>query len=237
MKNKIVTMMLVIAMSLCMMACGGKKDDESSSVGHVTSEAVDKSEDDVPKEETGKSEALAGVYPAADELIEIPLGIFYKGTQTDFCKIQAPINYLGGVIYFDDQMEDHISELSDGADVLSDSIDAGLLEEDYSIQDLMVSNAHLVEEPSKIVYTIGTSEQYGYGYDEVRAAYSNATDLKNAENRAFYYVDEYTDTDLVLIYEINSEALLQVQYTGPLADELGLEQIAENLYNIIEVIE
>lgn len=236
MKNRIVIIMLVIAMSLSMMACGSKKENENKNVESTTNETVEK-EEETPKKDVGKSEALAGVYPAADELVEIPLGIYYKGAQTDFCKIQAPLNYWSGAIYYDEQMEDHGSELSDGAVLLSNALDAGLLEADYSIQNFMLSNPHLAEIPTNIMCTIGTTEQHGYGYDEIKEAYENGIELKNKDNRAFYYVDEYTDTDLVLIYEINSEAMLQVQYTGPLAEELGLDQIAENLYNIVEVIE
>ena len=100
-----------------------------------------------------------------------------------------------------------------------------------------MTNPHLAEQPSDIECTIFTTESQGYTYDEVRAGYTDGIDLKNTENRAFYYVDEYADTDFALVYEINSEAMVKVQYTGPLAEELGLEQVAENLYNIIEVIE
>lgn len=237
MKKGILTIMLVIAMALSVMACGGKKDNENQSEESVTSEMVENEEEETPKTDIDKSEALAGVYPSADKLVKIPLGIFCKGAQTDFCRIQAPLNYWGGAIYFDDQMEDHISEIAEGANLLSDSLDNGLLEAGYSIQNMILTNPHLVELPTNIVYTMFTAEFHGYTYDDVRTAYTNGIDLENVENRAFYYVSENTDTDLVLIYEISSEAMLQVQYTGPLVDELGLDQIAENLYNIIEVIE
>ena len=40
----------------------------------------------------------------------------------------------------------------------------------------------------------------------------------------------------VLYYAVNENITLEVQYEGPLAKTLGLDQVAKNLYDIIEVI-
>ena len=54
-----------------------------------------------------------------------------------------------------------------------------------------------------------------------------------------YYVDnrEHIKDDLRVVYNIKEDYYLLVTYRGPLAEKLGIDQLAQNICNLITVIE
>ena len=233
MKKKILVIGL-LAMMITVNACGENKTDK---VFHETSDAeVEKEIKNENDEKISKDKNLLGVYTGEGDICEVPLGTYFKNTQKDFCKVKVPSNYWSGAIYKDENMGQNTFEMSSGADLVSDALDDGLLEQGNSVQYLLINNPELDSECTTVIFTIYTPEECNFA--DVKNLFENVVELKNTENQAFNYVDEsdYSVTDLILYYAVNENITLEVQYEGPLAKTLGLDQVAKNLYDIIEVI-
>lgn len=233
MKKKVLVIVL-LAMMLTVNACGEGDARETS----LDSSPVEETENVKDKVDVEKSEDenLLGVYTGTGDICEIPMGTYFENAQKNYCKIKVPADYWSGSIYKDADMGQNIFEMSSGTELLSDALDNGLLEQGNSVQSLLINNPELDSECTTVTFTVYTPQECNF--EELKTVFENVVEMKNTENQAFYYVDksDYSMTDLILYYAVNENITLEVQYEGPLADELGLDQIAQNLYDIIEVI-
>lgn len=64
-------------------------------------------------------------------------------------------------------------------------------------------------------------------------------ELNHNGHNAIYFVDNHENAtaDVCVSYEVNEDILLYITYEGPVADEIGIDQLARNIYDLIEVIE
>ena len=229
MKKKLLAVLLMAA--FVMTACGGK-DTESkpSDMGNN----VEETQEQVQQETITKSKALAGVYPEGDELAEIPMGTFSDEGQTDYCTVGIPLNYIGGAVSDFSLTENTSFEMFSGGDRVEFAIEEGLLETGNSISYVVISNK--ASENTEIYFNLMSAEEATY--ENVKNMSIDYTEMGTDENPALYYVDEseYAFGDMRLVYSVNPDIMLVIDYAGPLYDELGIDTLAENLYNIIEVI-
>lgn len=179
--------------------------------------------------------ALYEIFPEGNELVEIPLGTYYNEKQTDYCTIKLPKNYYGWSMYLSSENANENFEMAT-SHYLSDSIANGILEAEESIQQIHYSDSQLVEDDTTDIYAnILTSEQITY--EGMKTQMSGAVDIKEIEGKAFYCKGDknYTDIDVTMYYKLTDDITLEVSYKGPLAEEVGIDKIARNLFKLIEV--
>ena len=230
MKKKLLAVLLMSA--LFMTACGGK--DSGSNPSDVGDSAEENQEQTSVEEDSVKSKALAGVFPAGEELVEIPMGTYSDVGQTDYCTVKLPSNYIGGAVSALSLSEEKSFDMFSGSDSVTSALEQGLVENENSISYMVISNQE--SDTTKVYLDLMCAEKATY--ETFKNMSVDYTEIGNSENPALYYVDEssYAMGDMRLVYSVNPEIILVIDYAGPLCDELGIDAIAENLYNIIEAI-
>lgn len=189
-------------------------------------------------EDENEIDALAGIFPNGSELVELNLGTYYNEKQADYCKIKLPENYYGWAIYLAADNSNQNFEMAT-SHFLSDSISNGILEQEEAIQQFHYSNSQLIDEnttTTDIYATIFNPEQITY--EGMKSQMSGAIDIKEIGDVAFYSKGDkkYTDIDVTMYYKLTEDLTLEISYKGPLADEIGVDKIANKLYDLIEVI-
>lgn len=236
MKRSIIT--VIAAVMLLSTACG-KKEETESVIGSAENESVEltdqeneESEEAETKEE--KSDALAGVYLNGGELVDVPMGIYFVGEQKNFCNIKMPTDYLFGAIYTEDGINEKSNQDISEYD-LNLAIEKGIYDQPYASKWVHLLSTK--EDATEMFFNIETSETMTL--DGMKEYAPNYVELGTEELPALYYEDEseYASVDINVCCAINEDILLTISYKGPLAEELSLEQLAQNIYDLIDVIE
>lgn len=223
MKRKWYVIMLTLVMAFTMTACG-----KSSKAPDA--EKADDSKKDVTSE---KSEILGGIYSGGDTLVEIPFGKTINGEATDIFTVKVPENYWCGAFYNDAEGKEHTADMANGNDEVKKAIENGLLTLDGKIHNLALYS------------TDGSSTDILYNYspyteEENYEVWKNSTEdykiIESDKHEAFYY--ETQDGEyVVLLYDLGEKGIIQANFNGKLKDKIGIDQIAQNLYDLITVIE
>ena len=226
MKKRIMILMLALT-ALTLTACGDKEDKAETGTDGISYAEVYEDGNfnlNLLKEE---------VYPLASELTALPMGTYHNKDQEEYCFVRVPLNYLCTASYHDKGSNSYVAKMAQGDGELQQALDRGLLKQKYSVQNITLTNPNLISPHTTITYGIYIADNTDY--DTLLSEYPNGVELQGTNNRAFYYVDEseYATTDLVLIYEINNKILLQAKYEGPMADIVGIDKIAYNIYNAV----
>lgn len=237
MKKKMLSI-LMVSVLLCSVGCGGKTEVKNEKEEKGASGTAEISEEDsAPMTDNNHGEeALAGVYSVGDHLTELLLGTYYEGQQENFVSIQVPENYLIGAIYYLGDDKDGIFEMADGSDLVKDALGNGLLDQENKIQNVLFSAA-VDASAEEVGFAVITSDRVPFDqYKEMAGQYK---ELSSGGYQAIYYVDsnEYATADLNMCYAVSEDVTLCISYQGSLAEELGLDQLAQNLYDLVEVIE
>lgn len=247
--KKVVIAVALLCLLVSIAGCGDKEPKNTTLVEPDGTEAVIKNTDGSANAETNEpektsGEALCGVYLNGGSAADVKLGIYFEGAQKYYCTVKMPETYMLGALFQDENGEDiFLDEIADdsliyemgGDETLKEILEQGSLEEtEYPITCVTLSS--LGEDRTKVGFYLcnlatGTME------DEKNLT-PDRTDFGTEAHPAYYYQQEdaYMAADLYVVYQVNDSVLLRVTYSGPLADELGLEQLAQNIYDLVEVI-
>lgn len=228
--KKRMSLIVMCAALLVLTACGKEKTAGSNDAGKQTESAADAGQE--KESAVSKDGILLGVYEGATECIPVPMGAYYEGEQKNFCRIDMPIEYLISASY----SEDGLTEILN-TDIYGIKVETlktkNIEEQDVANQWILINSVggtemHFVVLPTSI-----------RTMDDVKEQVDDYKELNNAGYNAIYYVDQnqYATADLNMYYQLNENWLLAISYEGPVADEIGLDQLAQNLYDLVEVIE
>ena len=228
---------IALAALVCMNGCG-KKDNvdtntEESTVLSVvesnaeTSVAEQNETTENKKSDTEKIEEELSIYPGCTEIAEIPMGI-----TSEVVTIKMPLNYVIAGNYLD---ENGTSVILDGLDSATTTVQDGI-------------NAGSFYQDNKMVYATWTSAEFEgttisaevYGenmaitFDDVKTYYPDGKEFGTSDIPAWLYHqdNELENIDFSVCMQISPEIILNLDYTGPLDDEIGEEAAAQQLYDL-----
>lgn len=231
---------IALAALVCMNGCG-KKDNvdtntEESTVLSVvesnaeTSVAEQNETTENKKSDTEKIEEELSIYPGCTEIAEIPMGI-----TSEVVTIKMPLNYVIAGNYLD---ENGTSVILDGLDSATTTVQDGI-------------NAGSFYQDNKMVYATWTSAEFEgttisaevYGenmaitFDDVKTYYPDGKEFGTSDIPAWLYHqdNELENIDFSVCMQISPEIILNLDYTGPLDDEIGEEAAAQQLYDLVTV--
>lgn len=232
MKKKTVGMLLIGVM-LVLAGCG-KKEVQPAENSTEVQEDAEVPEETEEKESTQSGKALYGVYPDVEEVEDIPMGFFIDGKQEKLCSIPMPIDYSIAARYTPDGLTDETLEEAPGDTDLKLALERGLKEQEYAIYNVYLGGSDGTYLDFR-VYSV----KNGSSMEEKKERAKNYQELGTEQHPAISYEveDEYDTADIDLYYMLNENFMLWIRYEGPLADEIGKEQLAQNLYDLVEVIE
>ena len=233
MKKKVVGMLLCCVMALSLAGCGKgqesteTKEEETTEVGETEQEESSK---DTSTEEI--SGVIGGVYLGDGELATIPMGTCIDGEQVNLVNVELPLDDPFGASYVEEDGDG--GNFSNTSGTLATALELNFQEEPYAVQSVITGSGS-----DEIHYDVSVDMSYldMKAYAQSDEDCSNYTEIGN--DQGFYYVDngQYSRSDLCLVYNIDGESYLYVSYRGPLAEKLGTDQLAQNICNLITVIE
>lgn len=237
--KKFVIAAALLCLIVCIAGCGDKEPADTALVEPDGTEAVINQTDDVTNAETkepegASGEALCGVYLNGGSVADIEMGIYYEGVQTNFCTVKMPTEYIFGAVYTDESGQG-LPISGTGSCTLQEALDKGAIEEAENAFSF-VNLVSFAEDRSNLMFRIETSEVRTM--DDLKARVPDGVEFGTDAHPAYYFSDpddEYED--LCVGYQVNDSILLTVTYSGPLADELGLAKLAQNIYDLVEVID
>lgn len=236
MKKRWIGVAVIVSLAFSIPGCGGKEKGNLSPIETEGEENVTDTAANTKTEvqEKNSDEALNGVYLNGGSIAEIKMGICYEGVQTNFCTVKMPTEYIFGAVYTDESGQE-LSISGTGSNTLQKAIDEGSIAEAVNAFSY-VNLVSFAEDSSSLSFCITTPDLKTM--DELKAYAPGGVEFGTDEHPAYYYVDpdEYAGTDLSVGYQINDSILLSMTYQGPLAEKLGLEQLAQNMYDLVEVI-
>lgn len=233
--------MIMTMMTCCMVSaagCAGKNQKTAEKETAVLEEqAADKEagteegSKDTRNEESG---TLAGVYVNGGSLADIQMGTYLDGAQTNLCTVKMPTAYLFDAGYTDE--EGTLLSILDTNRDLDKVLEDGILEQ--SEEAVSSATVRLFGEKESLVgFDVTTEERFSVAGAKEYAP--NGVEFGTEEHPAYYYVDEdeYVTADVSIVYDIKDGVYMSMSYEGPLAEELGVEQVAKNMYDLITVTE
>ena len=229
MKRKIYAL-LICSMLLAVTACG-KKENEGNTVEQGSEQAEEKEPTQEVEQEssTKDGDILLGVYEGATGYVSVPMGTYFDGVQKNFCKIKMPNEYILSAMYTENGKDSTTNDDISGFTVET----AGT---EFDKQEMASCWIYLMSAGgTKMSFSIvPASTRTLEGDMEYAGDYKEIS--KNGK-RAIYFVDSGATSDVCVSYELSKNALVYISYEGPVADEIGIDQLAENIYDLVEVIE
>lgn len=231
MKRLLIVMLIGIAIILN--GCGKEEDNTSNTETEQTQPEKAVSSNQV--KEKPENEALAGIYLNGGDIEKIEMGIYFGGEQKDFCSLKMPVKYLFAAGYVSENGETKSIESANGTTELDMVLKSGLNSEEMSISNVQILSSD--SDSTRLMFYMESSETMTF--EGMKGYAGNYIEFGDSDHPAFYYVDtsEYAISDLNVCYSINDDIILSITYEGPLAEEVGLEQLAQNIYDLVEVIE
>lgn len=220
--SKKIYMFLLCAMMLTLVACG--KENNTSDVENENQQITDVVTENVEEESAkdNNADVLLGVYDGATDYMELPMGTFYEGEQKEFCKVKLPLEYVASANYTDENGTSLVNEAIYGIKV--ENID--MSESNVANQGVIIGSTDGTELVFTIVptsvRTLDDKKEYAGEYEEL-----------NKEFEAIYFIDQ---GKLTIVYQLSEAMLLNITYEGPMIDEIGVDQLAQNIYDLVEVI-
>lgn len=224
MKKKFLVILMAVLM-IVGVGCG--KKNETALQENIGSTQNTQEETPVSKTEAG------GVYPGGEKLESIPMGYFCDEKQQIMCNIQIPDNYIFGALYTPDGITDIVIDGVTGETDLKSALENGLREQPNAISIIHAASSDGTVVELRVIPKAETS------LEDVKEYAASYQELGTEQHPAVNYEDpsEYITSDVNLFYTLNESFMLLIRYEGPLADKVGNDQLAQNLYDLIEVIE
>lgn len=189
--------------------------------------------------------ALAGLFPDGNSLVEVPFGITEKNEKINYCSIKLPSNYslegryrneyLNVISDFDKNDVDDIIQNTLGYNTIEEILEVG----QFSETSYPISSAFVGWDPSNATKLEIEFVHSSIEIEEISTP--NGTEYGTKQHPSYYYIinaDEknYIDCHLKLCYKINDNLLILITYyCDALKNESNIDKIAQNLYNIIKV--
>ena len=195
--------------------------------------------------EKSKDDALAGVYMNGGELVDVKLGFYIDGEKKEFCSVKMPTKYIFGGIFHDGKKknletsnaaEDSVLRYMNGNNSLEYILGKGSLNEiEYPISYALLTS--FKEDKSKVNFYLGTSDEISL--ESEKEYEPDGKEIGTKKHPAYYYrfEHEYITEDLDVVYQINDDILLRMTYEGPLVDTIGIDKLAQNMYDLVTVLE
>lgn len=243
MKKKVVGMLLCCVLVVSLAGCG-KGQESAETKGEETTEVGETEQEEttaVDDKTTSSSDTLGGVYPGADELVSLPMGACIDGEQVQLVNVEMPLNYVFGALYMSENGGEFESfSNASGGGTLAVALDNDFQNEPYEIAD--VSMYSPFKDGSRISFQVSGIL---VSYDEYKEnaqnneQYSDFNEITVNGRDVFYYVNNggVVNDGLRVNCRIKDGIFIGAIYDGPLMDELGIDQLAENICNLITVIE
>lgn len=229
MKKRLYTGLLALVLMFSMTACGKPAENPNPEQGTQGTENVDSSE---KNEKPENSDILGGIYSGGDTLVEIPFGSTINGEATDIFTVKVPENYWCGAFYNDAEGKEHTADMANGNDEVKKAIENGLLTLDGKIHNLALYSTDGSSTTILYVFAPYTEEE---NYEVWKNSSKDYKVIENDKHEAFYY--ESQDEYVVFIYDLGEIGVIQANFHGKLKDKIGVDQIAQSLYDLITVIE
>lgn len=231
MKKRLYAGLLALVLMFSVTACSKPAENPNPEQGTQGTENVDSSEKNETQE---NSDVLGGVYPGGDTLVEIPFGSTINGEATEIFTVKVPENYMCGAFYNDAEGEEHTPDIANGNDEVKKAIENGLLTLDGKIHDLTVYSTD--GSSTDVLYSFSP-----YTEEENYELWKNSTEdhkvIESDKHEAFYY-ESQDGKRVVLLYDLGEKGFIQVNLIiGKLKDKIGTDQLAQNIYDLITVIE
>ena len=229
--SKKIYMFLLCAMMLTLVACG--KENNTSDVENENQQITDVVTEDVEEESAkdNNADVLLGVYEGATDYANVPMGMLFDGEQKVFCKIKMPDQYLFNAVYTEDGETDVTNDTLSG-------ILLGDVKSELDKQEMASKWVYVMSTGGTTVnfYIIPTTER---NLEDEKAYAGEYKEQNHNGHEAIYFVDpaEYMTSDVCVSFEVNEDIILYITYEGPVADEIGIDQLAENIYDLVEVID
>lgn len=233
-KKMTMTMVAVLMLGFMFVLSGCGKKEEQASVN--TAETKDNTVVNGETEDNGSDKSgnvSCGIYPDVKTVEDIPMGYFIDGKQEYLCMIPMPLDYIVAAGYTPDGVVDETLDEAPGTTDLRFAIDKGLKEQEYAIYNIRIRGV----DGTELYCSINSSERISL--ENMKERSKSYKELGTEQHPAINYEveDEYDTADVHLCYKLNENFILLIKYEGPLADKVGNDQLAQNLYDLIEVIE
>lgn len=234
MKKRLYAGLLALVLMFSMTACGKPAENPDPEQGTQGTENVDSSEKNEKPENT---DVLGGVYPGGDKLEELVMGTRINGEQVEFCKVKVPSNYWIGAGYLNEEGYDNSFEMANGDDEVGKAISDGLLEQTGKIYTFYVTNANSAGEDTQLRCKLYTADEWTY--EQQKESRPEHKEIKNDKIEAIYYQSsgEGASGDMSVCCSMGDKGFLLVTFDGSVVDEFGADQIAQNICDLITVIE
>lgn len=226
MKKRLYAGLLALVLMFSMTACGKPAENPNPEQGTQGTENVDSSE---KNEKPENSDILGGVYAGGEKLEEIVMGTMVNGEQVEFCKVKVPSNYLTAAVYIDEEGDDHTFEMASGTQKLQMALEHGLLEQSEKIQTITMRN-----DADVVSYIVFSPEELNY--EEFKQEMPNGSEIGSGDYEAFYFERDEV-FDMMMHIKLGDKGVLRMGYKGSAFDEFGIDQLAQNIYDLITVIE
>lgn len=237
------TVILLAAALMCVLAGCADRDqsredqttDLSSNEGQGMAAGASQPEHDATAEGADDSRASS---LENHEIIPVSMGTFCDGEQQEYCTVALPADYQFAASYTDENDVER-SFVETGAVSLQEAKEEGILDAIQSgEEEISYLWLHSLDLEENFYFAVSASE--ADTLTAIKAYEDSGTDFGTAEHPAYWYTDEgneYSAADIMIGYQINDSVTLNISYSGPLTDELGLDQLARELYSMVTVNE
>lgn len=178
--------------------------------------------------ETGGDDT--GVYPGSTGTAEVSMGI-----REAVCTVKLPLNYIIDGGYYD---EENISRGLDGlgraTTTVADGVAAGSFSGGHPMAFYVVTS--LDADPTVINATMYDAATQGT-IEDMKGYYPDGKVIGGDAVQGWLYHKENTgnDTDFAVAMQVSEDVLLEFTYEGPLDDEVGEDEAARRLYDLVTV--
>lgn len=236
MKRKIYLAVMVAA-AIGMAGCGKKTDNTSAETTPEPVQKVILKEETTPEpekptqqtqtEETTKGDDT-GVYPSATGLIEVNMGV-----AEDICTFKVPVNYVLAGGYYDENSEEHIIQgLNSATTTVEEAMAAGSFSTGNHLAFFMMTSLDADE-------TMITADMYTptiMSWDDFKSYYTEAKEIGDVSTPGLvYHVEAISGQSLAVAIKVTDDVVLQIIYEGSLESEIGEDELAQRLYNLVTV--
>ena len=235
MKRKIY-LAVMAAVTISIVGCGKNTDDvvtettpEPTQEVIVTEEVMrEENTQDTPAKDIITGEDDTGVYPSATGVIEVNMGI-----TEDICSVKVPLNYVLAGVYYDENMQKQAMEgLSSATTTVEEAMAAGSFSTDKHMAEFSMTSLQADE-------TMVSAKLYPKDrtpWEKFKEHFTDAKEIGDANVPGLlYHAQTGSGTNLVVVVKVNEEATLEIVYAGSLESEVGEDELAQRLYNLVTV--
>lgn len=236
MKNKVYAA-LIMAVILSVVGCGKKEEVVSDVTGEsyvqsseIPSETETSEVSEAPTEvevETALDET--GLYPGSTGITSVSMGLY-----EDVCEVKVPLNYILAGCYYDETGSwITIKGLNSATTTIEEAMADGAFEGEHSMGTFNMTNVDA--EPTTIDAMM--YEKSVATLDDFKEMYPDGKEIGTSSLPGYvYHVEGLSgDPELTVGVQINADVMLQLMYDGPVVDEVGEDEAAQRIYDLVTV--